>query len=89
MATHKSAEKANRQSAKRTAKNTNRRSRVRSYVKKVELAIASGDKKAAPTALREAQKELSRATGKKLIKPNAAARKLSRLNARVKAFLKA
>ena len=59
MANHKSAEKRARQTERRTAVNTNRRSRLRCSVKKVEEAIASGDKKAAVAALRAAQPDIA------------------------------
>lgn len=84
MAHHKSAKKRIRQTARRTAVNRARSSRVRSFIKKVETAIASGDKKAAETALREAQPQIHRGATKDVIHPNTAARKLSRLSARIK-----
>jgi small subunit ribosomal protein S20 len=86
MATHKSAEKRIRQTAKRTAINRARKSRVRTYVKKVEAAIATGDREAAQSALRLAQPELHRATTKGVLHKNTASRKLSRLAARISAL---
>ena len=86
MATHKSAEKRIRQTAKRTAINRARQSRVRTFVKKVETAIATGDKTAAQTALRSAQPELHRAVSKGVMHRNTVARKLSRLAARINAL---
>jgi small subunit ribosomal protein S20 len=86
MATHKSAEKRIRQTAKRTAINRSRLSRVRTFVKKVETAIATGDKQTAQSALQEAQPELHRATTKGVLHKNTVARKLSRLAARVNAL---
>jgi small subunit ribosomal protein S20 len=86
MANHKSAEKRARQTERRTAVNSARRSRVRSSIKKVEEAIAAGDKKAAQAALRAAQPELQRGAGARVVAPNAAARRVSRLNARIKAM---
>ena len=86
MATHKSAEKRIRQTAKRTAMNRSRMSRVRTFVKKVEVAIASGDKEAARSALRSAQPELHRAIIKGVLHKNTVARKLSRLAVRVNAL---
>lgn len=83
MANHKSAEKRIRQTEKRTATNRSRMSRVRTFVKKVETAIASGDKEAAATALQVAQPELHRAVSKGVLHRNTAARKLSRLAHRV------
>ena len=86
MATHKSAEKRIRQTAKRTAINRARRSRVRTFVKKVEAAIATGDKEAAQSAFRLAQPELHRATTKGVFHKNTVSRKLSRLAARINAL---
>ncbi len=86
MATHKSAEKRIRQTEKRTAINRARKSRVRTFVKKVETAIAGGDKEAAQTALREAQPELHRAVSKGVLHRNTASRKLSRLAIRINAL---
>jgi len=86
MPHHKSAEKRLRQTETRTAANRARMSRVRTFVKKVETAIATGDKTAAQTALRVAQPELHRATTKGVMHKNTVARKLSRLAARVNAL---
>lgn len=86
MPHHKSAEKRLRQSEKRTAVNRARMSRVRTYVKKVETAIDSGDKAAAQTALQTAQPELHRASTKGVMHRNTVARKLSRLSARINAL---
>ena len=86
MANSRQAEKRIRQTAKRTERNIARRSRMRTYVKRVETAIASGDQSAAGEALKLAQAELDRAAQKGVLKRNTAARKVSRLNARVKAL---
>ena len=86
MATHKSAEKRFRQTEKRTAINRARKSRVRTFVKKVETAIASGDRAAAAEALRVAQPEMQRAVTKGVSHLNTVSRKLSRLSARIKAL---
>jgi small subunit ribosomal protein S20 len=86
MANTASARKRIRQSVTRTARNTARKSRMRTFVKKVETAIASGDKAAAAVALREAQPEMQRASGKGVIHANTVARKLSRLSARIKSL---
>jgi len=86
MATHKSAEKRARQTTQRTAVNSARRSRLRGSIKKVEEAIAAGDKKAALAALRAAQPEIQRGAASHVIAKNAAARRVSRLNARIKAM---
>jgi small subunit ribosomal protein S20 len=86
MANHKSAEKRARQTKRRTAVNTQRRSRLRGAVTKVEEAIATGDKKAAAAALRAAQPDIQRGAKARVVTPNAAARRVSRLNARIKAM---
>lgn len=84
MANTTSARKAARKIARRTAVNKARRSRIRTFVRKVEEAIASGDKAAAEQALRAAQPELMRAASKGVVHRNTAARKVSRLARRVK-----
>jgi len=84
MANHKSSEKRNLQTKKKTAVNRARKSRVHTAVRKVEEAIASGDKKAAAAALKAAQPEMMRAATKGTVKKNTASRKVSRLAARVK-----
>jgi small subunit ribosomal protein S20 len=86
MPHHKSAEKRLRQTENRTATNRARLSRVRTFVKKVESAIGSGDKEAAQSAFRVAQPELHRATTKGVLHKNTVARKLSRLAARINAL---
>jgi small subunit ribosomal protein S20 len=86
MANTSSAKKMVRKIAKRTAVNKARRSRMRSFVRKVEEAIAAGDKKAAAAALREAQPELHRAATKGVAHKLTVARKLSRLSARIKSL---
>jgi small subunit ribosomal protein S20 len=83
MANTASARKRIRQTARRTARNRARLSRMRSFIKKVEAAIAGGSADAAQAALREAQPEMQRAAGKGVIHRNTVARKLSRLAARV------
>ncbi len=86
MVTHKSAETRIRQTAKRTAINRARTSRVRTFVKKVEAAIAAGEKDAAQAALQLAQPELHRAVSKGVMHKNTVARKLSRLAHRINAL---
>ena len=86
MPHHKSAEKRLRQSEKRTVVNRSRLSRVRTFVKKVETAIETGDKNAAQSAFNVAQPELHRATTKGVLHRNTVARKLSRLAARINAL---
>ena len=86
MANTASARKRNRQTIKRTERNAARKSRMRTFVKKVEAAVAGGDKDAAVAALRAAQPEMQRAAGKGVVHNNTVARKLSRLSARIKAL---
>jgi small subunit ribosomal protein S20 len=86
MANHKSAEKRIRQTERRTAVNKARLSRIRTFVKKVEAAIATGDKEAARAALVVAQPELQRGVGKGVVHRNTAARKISRLAHRIAAL---
>ena len=86
MANTPSAKKAARKIARRTAVNKTRKSRVRTYVKKVEEALEAGDGDAAKAALRIAEPELMRAAQKGVFHANTASRKVSRLAARVKAL---
>ncbi len=86
MANSPQAKKRARQNARRFAVNKARRSRIRTYLRKVEEAIASGDKDAAASALRAAQPELMRGVTKGILHKNTAARKMSRLSSRVKAL---
>lgn len=86
MANTKSAKKATRKIAHRTEINMVPRTRMRSFVRKVEEAIASGDKNAARDALKAAQPQIMKAATKGLIHRNAASRKVSRLNHRVEAL---
>jgi len=86
MANTASARKRIRQTEVRTLRNNARKSRVRTFVKKVELAIASGDKAAAAEALRMAQPEMQRGTIKGVLHLNTVARKISRLSKRIKAI---
>ncbi len=86
MANTPSAKKAARKIARRTAINKIPRSRMRSFIRKVEEAIASGDKGAAQSALRAAQPQLMKAASRGLIHKNTASRKVSRLAHRVEAL---
>jgi len=86
MANSPQAKKRARQNTRRFAVNKARRSRIRTYLRKVEEAIASGDKDAAATALRAAQPELMRGVTKGILHKNTAARKMARLSSRVKAL---
>jgi small subunit ribosomal protein S20 len=86
MANTKSAKKAARQTVRRTAVNKSRASQVKSYVRKVEEALASGDREAAKAALAAAQPVLMRSAQKKVLPKKAASRKVSRLSSRLKAM---
>ncbi len=86
MANIRSAKKKNRQIKRRTAVNGKRMSRIRTNIRKVEEAIASGDKANAEAALRAAQPEMMRGSQKGLIHRNQVARKISRLSSRIKAL---
>jgi small subunit ribosomal protein S20 len=86
MANTKSAKKAARQTVRRTNANKGRRSRMRSYARKVEEAIAAGDKAAAAAALKEAEPVLARTAQKGLVHRKTASRKISRLAKRVSAM---
>jgi small subunit ribosomal protein S20 len=86
MANTTSAKKRIRRNARRTTINHARIGRIRTFVKKVETAIAGSDKAAAQDALKSAQPELMRGVTKGVLHRNTAARKLSRLSARIKAL---
>jgi len=86
MANTPQSKKRARQNERRYAVNKARRSRIRTYLRKVEEAIASGDAEAAKAALRAAQPELMRGVTKGVVHKNTAARKMSRLSSRVKAL---
>ena len=86
MANTAQSNKRARHNETRFAVNKARRSRIRTYLRKVEEAIASGDKDAASAALREAQPELMRGVSRGVFHKNTASRKMSRLSARVKAI---
>jgi small subunit ribosomal protein S20 len=85
MANIASAQKRIRQTVKRTARNKSRKSRVHGAIRKIEEAVAAGNKEAATAALRAAQPEMQRAVTKGVLKLNTVARKISRLSAAVKA----
>ena len=85
MANTASAKKAVRKLAARTEVNKANRSRMRTFVRKAEEAIASGDKEAASTAFKAAEPEIMKAVSKGILKKNTAARKVSRLAKRLKA----
>ena len=86
MANTKSAKKAARQTIRRTEANKARRSRMRGYARKVEEAIASGDKAAAQAALKAAEPVMARTAQQGLLHRRTAARKVSRLSKRVSAM---
>ena len=86
MANTKSAKKATRKIARRTDVNKARRSRMRSHVRQVEEAIVAGDKAAAEAAFKLAEPLLARTSQQGIIHKRTAARKVSRLAARVKAM---
>jgi len=86
MANTPQSKKRARQTVRRTDVNKARRSRIRTFLRKVEEAITSGDKAAAADALRAAQPELMRGVSKGVFHKNTASRKMSRLAARVKAI---
>tara|TARA_Y100000588_G_scaffold282014_1_gene299146 strand:+ start:512 stop:772 length:261 start_codon:yes stop_codon:yes gene_type:complete len=84
MANHQSAKKRIRQTERRTEINGARRSRISTYVRKVEEAIESGDKAAAEAAMQGAMPELHRGVLRGIMHKNTAARKISRLTRRIK-----
>jgi small subunit ribosomal protein S20 len=86
MANTPQSKKRARQTERRTAVNTARRSRIRTFLRKVEEAIASGDGERAAEALKAAQPELMRGVSKGVYHRNTAARKMSRLSSRVKSI---
>ena len=86
MANNASARKRIRQTEKRTIRNNARRSRLRTFVKKVEAACVTGDKAAAVAALAAAQPEMARGISKGVLHKNTVARKFSRLTKRVAAL---
>lgn len=86
MANTPSAKKRVRQIARRTAVNKARRSRLRTFIRKVEEAIAAGDREQALAALRAAQPEIMRGAVKGVLHRNTASRKISRLHHRINAL---
>ncbi len=83
MANTSSARKATRKIARRTAINKGRRTKMRSFIRNVEEAIASGDRSKAAEALKAAEPVIMRSAQKGVVHPNAASRKVSRLTQRV------
>jgi small subunit ribosomal protein S20 len=86
MANHKSAKTRIRRNDRRAVINGNRMARIRTFVKKVFVAIDSGDAKEADEALRLAQPELQRGASKGVLNKKTVARKMSRMSARIKAL---
>ncbi|MDH5453233.1 MAG: 30S ribosomal protein S20 [Paracoccaceae bacterium] len=86
MANTAQSKKRARQNETRFAINKARRSRIRTFLRKVEEAIASGSQESATAALRAAEPELARGVTKGVLHKNLLARKMSRLSARVKAL---
>lgn len=86
MANSPSSKKRARQAEARTLVNKARRSRMRTFIRKVEEAIAAGDPAAAAEALRQAQPEIMRSASRGVVHRNTASRKVSRLSGRVKAL---
>ena len=87
MANSAQAKKRARQIERRTEVNKARRSRIRTYLKKVDEALEAGDKGIAQQALRVVQPELMRGVSKGIMHKNTASRKMSRLSSRVKALV--
>lgn len=86
MAHHKSAQKRIRANARRAEVNTARVGRIRTFLKRVEAAISTGNKDSAQAEFKLAQPELQRGTTRGVIHRNTVSRKLSRLSARIKAM---
>ncbi len=86
MANSPQAKKRARQTQRRTEVNKARRSRIRTFLRKVEEAITSGDQAAAAIALKSAQPEIMRGVTKGVMHKNTASRKMSRLSARIKSL---
>lgn len=86
MAHHTSAKKRIRRNAKRQAINRDRMGRIRTFIRRVEAAIESGDRDAAGEAFKLAQPEIHRGVTKGVLHANTASRRLSRLSARIKAM---
>jgi len=89
MANHASSKKRIRRNAARATINGARRNRIRTFIKKVETAIGAGSSDDAQAALKAAQPEIQRGVAKGILKKNTAARKISRLSARIKALKQA
>lgn len=88
MANHKSAKKRAKRNSKKAANNSAGMTSIKSSLKKVDQAIASGDVKEAEAALKKVQPKLSKGVSKGLLNKNAASRKMSRLSSKVKSLKK-
>lgn len=86
MANSPQSKKRARQIARRTEVNKARRSRIRTFLRKLEEAISGGNVKLASEALKDVQPEIMRGVNKGIMHKNTASRKMSRLSARVKAL---
>jgi len=86
MANHASTKKRIRKTVRQTEVNGIRKTRIRTFLRKVEEAIAGGEKGTADAAFKAAQPELMRGVAKGIFHKNTASRKLSRLSARIKAL---
>lgn len=86
MANHTATKKSIRKTVVVTAKNRSRKARIKSFITKVEAAIAGGDKKVAQEAFKAAQPEIMKGVSKGVLKISTASRKVSRLSAKVKAM---
>ncbi len=86
MANSPQSKKRARQNERRALINKTRRTRIRTFLRKVEEAIAGGDQAVAAAALKDAQPEVMRGVSKGILHKNTASRKVSRLSARVKAL---
>lgn len=86
MANHASAKTRIKRNARRAVINGARRSRIRTFIKKIEIAISEGDAKIANEAFKNAQPEIQRGVAKGIMHKNTAARKLSRLSTRIKSL---
>ncbi len=86
MANHSSSKKAIRRSARRTIINKNRVSRIRTYIKNLEMLIVKNDKEAASKKFIETQSEIMKGVTKGVLKKNTASRQVSKLSAKIKAI---
>ena len=86
MANTSSAKKRVRRDVRKSAVNRDRRNRIRTFIKKVEAAIQTGNKDAAKDALKSAEPEIMRGVTRGVVEKNTASRKISRLSRRIKAL---